>query len=74
MHNATKNTQSLEQVEAQLLVKLDKKEAENYQLRRHVTEMRSECDTKTETCAKAQKIIQRLSEKTEQDDQLLAKL
>ncbi len=71
---ATKNAQSLEQVEAQLLVKLDRKEAENYQLRKHVTEMREEIDLKSDACAKAQKIIQRLSEKSDQDEALLQRL
>jgi hypothetical protein len=63
--NTTKNQESLEQVETTLLLKLDKKEAENYQLKKLMESLKVELELKTEGCLKAQKIIQRLSEKSD---------
>lgn len=72
--STSKNAESLEQVEAQLVLKLDKKEAENYQLKRFLQEMRQEVDQKTDAVQKAQKIIQRLSEKGDEDENLISRL
>ena len=72
--NTTKNQESLEQVETTLLLKLDKKEAENYQLKKLMESLKVELELKTEGCLKAQKIIQRLSEKSDSDDSLIQRL
>lgn len=57
-----------------MLLKLDKKEAENYQLKKLMDSLKVELELKTEGCLKAQKIIQRLSEKSDQDDSLIQRL
>ena len=53
------------------MLKLDKKEAENYQLKKLMDSLKVDLELKTEGCLKAQKIIQRLSEKSDQDDSLI---
>ena len=49
----THNHQSLEQIEAALILKLDKKEAENYQLKRMLQNLKDDLIAKTEGCQKA---------------------
>jgi hypothetical protein len=48
---------SLEQLEAELLIKLDKKESENYQLKRQIARQQEQQDESTAGLQKAQKII-----------------
>ncbi len=53
------------------MLKLDKKEGENYQLKRIIASSKDEVQARSEGLQKAQKIIQRFNEKSEQDDLLI---
>lgn len=69
--NAHKEKENLREVETQLLLRLDRKEAENYQLKRVIQKCQDDLGSKTEGLQKAQKIVQRFSEKSQQDDVLI---
>jgi len=53
VHDTGKRQESLEMVETSLLTKLDKKESENYELKRILTEMRESYDVKADAISKA---------------------
>ena len=61
-------------VETNLIEKLDKKELENMELKEGLFEMKQENQMKTEVISKAQKIIERLTSKSESDDNVMKRL
>ena len=71
---ATKKHESLQAVENTLLDKLDKKELENLDLKEVLAEVKQENEMKSDVIAKAQKIIERLTQKSESDDTMLKRL
>lgn len=71
---STKNQENLKAVENTLLEKLDKKELENLELKQAVNDMQSQVQLKGDVITKAQKIIERLSQKSDQDEMLMRTL
>ena len=61
-------------VENNLVEKLDKKELENLELKEGLCELQRENHMKGDVIAKAQKIIERISGKSEQDENVLKRL
>lgn len=58
-------------VEENLLQKMDKKTTENSELKSLINDLRAQLDMKGEAIGKAQKIIEKLSEKAEVDEQMI---
>lgn len=58
-------------VETNLLEKLDRKELENLELKEGFFELKQENNMKSEVISKAQKIIERLTGKSESDENVL---
>lgn len=61
-------------VESDLISKLDKKEYENYELKKLLTEMRQQMNVKTDAINKAQQIIEQFTEKGDQDESQIQEL
>ena len=74
VYEASKRQESLQMVETNLIEKLDKKELENLELKEGLFEMKQENQMKTEVISKAQKIIERLTSKSESDDNVMKRL
>lgn len=69
-----KRQESLEEVETTLMIKLDQKETENCDLKQLIIDQKAELGVKGEAIGKAQHIIQRFVEKSDDDDQHIAEL
>ena len=69
-----KRQESLEEVETTLMIKLDQKETENCDLKQLIIDQKSELVVKGEAIGKAQHIIQRFVEKSDDDDQQISEL
>ena len=61
-------------VESKLLEKLDKKELENLELKEGFFELKQENYMKSEVISKAQKIIERLTGKSDSDENVMQRL
>ena len=68
IYESHKHHENLEEVERNLIEKLDHKEEENYDLKSQVDELKTQLDIKAEAISKAQKIIERLNHKSGSDD------
>ena len=61
-------------VETNLLEKLDRKELENLELKDGFFELKQENQMKSEVISKAQKIIEKLTYKSESDEKIMKRL
>ena len=61
-------------VETNLIEKLDNRELENLELKEGLFELKQENEMKTEVISKAQKIIEKLTSKSESDENVLKRL
>ena len=61
-------------VETTLLEKLDRKELENLELKEGLLELKQENQMKGDVIAKAQKIIERLTSKSDSDESVLKRM
>ena len=72
--DATRKSESLQVVENTLIEKLDRKELENVELKSGLLELKQENKMKGEVINKAQKIIERMTKKSDADEKVLARI
>jgi hypothetical protein len=74
VYEATKRSESLQMVETNLLEKLDRKELENLELKDGFFELKQENQMKSDVISKAQKIIEKLTSKSDSDEKIMKRL